>query len=117
MPKINFIALLLILTHMKLATAHAVVTEHSLQIAPIQSGRTSRVKLIFNAGIELGLCKFYLVRAGDRHEPVTFSEGTKPGQVIIELPTLEPGEHALRFKIFAADGHLTEDIIRFVVKP
>ena len=121
MSKINFFALLLIFsfsnTYTKPATAHAVVTKHTLEIAPIQSGKVSQVTLNFNSNIELGLSTFHLVRAGDKHEPVKFSEGIKPGQVTVELPALDSGNYALRFKVFAADGHLTEDIIRFVVKP
>lgn len=119
MLKINFFALLLILssTYTEPATAHAVVTKNSLEIAPIQSGKVSQVTLSFNSRIELGLSKFHLVRTGDKHEPVKFSKGIQPGQVIVELPALDSGKYALRFKIFATDGHLTEDIIRFVVKP
>jgi methionine-rich copper-binding protein CopC len=121
MSKINFFALLLIFSctssYTEPATAHAVVTKNSLEITPIQSGKSSLVTLNFNSNIELGLSKFHLVRAGDKHESVEISEGTKPGQVIVELPALDSGKYALRFKVFAADGHLTEDIIRFVVKP
>jgi len=121
MPKINFFTLLLVLSftsaYTETATAHAVVTKHSLEIAPVQSGKTSQVTLNFNSNIELGLSTFHLVRAGDKHDPIEFSEGAQPGQVIVKLPALGSGKYALRFKIFAADGHLTEDIIRFVVKP
>lgn len=121
MSKINFFTLLLILsftsTYTKTAIAHAVVTKHSLEITPIQSGKASQVTLNFNSNIELRLSKFHLVRAGDKHESVEFSQGIKPGQVIVKLPALDPERYAIRFKIFAADGHLTEDIIRFVVKP
>lgn len=99
------------------AYTHAVVTKHSLNIAPVQSGKTSTIELMFNSNIELGLSKFYLVKADDQHESLTFTAGNKPGQVVIQLPDLEPGKYALRFKIFATDGHLSEDLIRFTVTP
>ena len=39
----------------------------------------------------------------------------KQGQIIVHIPALESGDYALRFKVFAADGHLTEDVIHFSV--
>ncbi len=121
MFKLNLLSLIIIcvitLSHVGQTFAHAVVTKHSLEIAPVHSGNPTSVTLDFNSKIEVGLSKIFLVRAGDVHETVKFSKGNKPGQVVVELPALEPGEYALRFKIFAADGHLTEDIIRFIVKP
>ncbi len=121
MFKRNFLSLIFIsilaLSHIEQSSAHAVVTKHSLEIEPVHSGRPTSVTLDFNSKIEVGLSKIFLVKAGDIHEPVKFSKGGKPGQVVINLPALDPGEYALRFKIFAADGHLTEDIIRFIVIP
>jgi hypothetical protein len=35
--------------------------------------------------------------------------------VLAPLPALTPGEYAIKYKIFAADGHLTESVIRFDV--
>jgi len=121
MFKTNLLSLIFIcvvaVSHTKPLFAHAVVTKHSLEITPVHSGKPTSVTLDFNSKIEVGLSKIFLVRAGDIHEPIKFSNGRKPGQVVVELPALDPGEYALRFKIFAADGHLTEDIIHFIVKP
>ncbi|WP_341325480.1 copper resistance CopC family protein [Methylotuvimicrobium sp. KM2] len=95
--------------------AHAVVTETSLKIDPIQAGKASQVSLTFNSRVELALSHFDLVKKGDIHERLKVDQGQKRGEVIIELPALDPGEHAIRLKVFAADGHLTEDIIHFFV--
>ncbi len=95
--------------------AHAVVTKTSLAITPIQANKATQVKLNFNSNIELDLSQIFLVRKGDIQEQLTANLGDQPGLVHINVPSLEPGKYALRFKIFAADGHLTEDIIRFVV--
>lgn len=95
--------------------AHAVVTKSSLAIAPIQANSATQVELNFNSNIELGLSQFFLVRKGDEQESLTAALGEQPGLVSIDIPALTPGEYALRVKVFAADGHLTEDIIRFVV--
>jgi hypothetical protein len=37
------------------------------------------------------------------------------GQMLIKVPALEEGDYAIKYKVFAADGHLTEDVIRFKV--
>ena len=47
---------------------------------------------------------------------ITATPGTKPGTVMLDLPALEPGEYAIKLKIFAADGHLSEDLLHFFVK-
>ena len=95
--------------------AHAVVTESSLRTHPVQPRTKTSVLLTFNSGIELALSQVFLVSKGDVHQPVTATQGRKPGQIIVELPALDPGEYALRYKVFAADGHLTEDVIHFSV--
>lgn len=96
--------------------AHAVVTKTSLTIAPIQANTATQVKLNFNSTIELGLSQFFLVRKGDQQDQLSAALGDQPGLVSIDIPALSSGEYALRVKVFAADGHLTEDIIRFMVK-
>lgn len=117
--KLTYLLLILslLLSHTHLVHGHAVVTKHSLNISPVQAGKVSHITLDFNSQIELGLSRFYLVKVNDESEAVKFSAGIKPGQVILELPPLDSGEYALSFKIFAADGHISEDIIRFTVKP
>jgi methionine-rich copper-binding protein CopC len=51
------------------------------------------------------------------HTLLTISQGKKQGDVAVDIPPLVPGEYALRYKIFAADGHLTEDLIHFSITP
>ncbi len=97
--------------------AHAVVTDHSLKIAQPQANQAKKVELTFNSKIELGLSQVYLVSKGDVHTLLTISDGGKQGNVAVDMPPLSPGEYALRYKIFAADGHLTEDVIHFSVTP
>ena len=96
--------------------AHAVITDYSLKITPNHANTPDKVELRFNSKIELGLSQVFLVRKGDIHEPLNISNGKKAGQMVIEIPSLIVGDYALRFKVFAADGHLTEDIIHFTVR-
>lgn len=95
--------------------AHAVVIESSLEGQTLEPLKATQILLNFNSAVELALSKIFLVRKGDKHEPVSVKLGSKSGQVIVSIPALKPGNYAIRYKIFAADGHLTEDIIRFSV--
>ncbi len=96
--------------------AHAVVTESSLQTRPVLPHQPTTVVLNFNAGVELALSRVFLVRKGDVHQPAEIAAGNKPGEVLVRLPALTEGEYAIKYKIFAADGHFTENVIRFTVQ-
>lgn len=100
----------------QLAFGHAVVTQNSLKLKPVPVNQASQVELSFNSKVELDLSEVFLVRAGDQMSIITATPGEKPGQVILDLPALTPGEYAIKLKIFAADGHLSEDLLRFFVK-
>lgn len=97
------------------AGAHAIVTGSSLKERPVKPGAPTKVLLSFNSGIEVALSRVFLVSQGDVHAPVPIAAGRKPGQLVVELPALAPGEYALKCRVFAADGHLTEEILRFRV--
>ncbi len=94
------------------ASAHAIVTGSSLKDRPVKAGAPTKVLLDFNSGIEVALSRVFLVSQGDVHAPVPIAAGRKPGQLVIDLPPLKPGEYALNCRVFAADGHLTEEILR-----
>lgn len=115
LKQLFYLFLLSLLMGAELVFAHAVVTEDSLKIDPIHTGKPSQVSLVFNAKVELGLSKFYLVKEGDVHEPLSAKLGSKQGEVLVDIPALAEGEYAISLKVFAADGHLTEDVIRFFV--
>ncbi|MBV5302501.1 MAG: copper resistance protein CopC [Methylococcales bacterium] len=95
--------------------AHAVITDYSLKITPIHADHADKVELRFNSKIELALSQIFLVSKGDKHELLNANNGKKQGQIVIDIPPLNAGDYALRFKVFAADGHLTEDVIHFSV--
>lgn len=97
------------------ASAHAVVTESSLKTQPIEVNHPTEVMLNFNSGVEMRLSKVFLVSKGDVYHPLEIAKGKKPGQMLIKVPALEEGDYAIKYKVFAADGHLTEDVIRFKV--
>lgn len=97
--------------------AHAVVTANTLQDLPVKPGHPTAVALFFNSTIEFSLSKVQLVSGNDVHQIMPIKPGKKRGEMLIELPALEAGNYALKYKVFAADGHLTEDILRFRVAP
>lgn len=112
---VQLILLLLLSFQTALVSGHAVVTDYSLKITPIHAHKQDTVEITFNSQIELGLSQVFLVRKGDKHELLQTENGSKQGQIIIHIPALDSGDYALRFKVFAADGHLTEDVIHFSV--
>jgi methionine-rich copper-binding protein CopC len=81
----------------------------------VKAGRPTTVLLSFNSGIEVRLSRVFIVSLGDVHTPAVIAAGKKPGQLLVEVPALAPGEYALKCRVFAADGHMTEEIIRFHV--
>lgn len=95
--------------------AHAVVTESSLAKEPIKLRTATTVVLTFNSNVELQLSRVFLVSKGDVYHPAKIDKGTRQGEIRIHLPPLEQGDYALKYKVFAADGHLTESVIRFSV--
>lgn len=105
----------LILLPIGQVAAHAVVTHSSLSVDKIAPNKATQVSLTFNSKVELDLSQIFLVSAGDKMQLVSASHSDQPGTVLIDLPPLVPGEYALKLSIFAADGHLSEDIVRFHV--
>ncbi|MEI7465045.1 MAG: copper resistance CopC family protein [Burkholderiales bacterium] len=97
------------------AQAHAVITEDSLARAPVHPGEPTQVRLQFNSGVEVKLSRVTLVSKGDTEQTVPIRAGSKPGQVLVSVPALVAGDYALRCQVFAADGHLTQEIRRFRV--
>ena len=110
-----FFLLFLAYTCSNQAYAHGVVTKSSLNVSPVLPGQESQVELLFNSRVELSLSQVLLVSAGDKKQILNTNPGKEAGQIIINMPALNSGEYALQLKIFAADGHLSEDLIRFVV--
>ncbi|MFZ4502382.1 MAG: copper resistance CopC family protein [Methylovulum sp.] len=111
------LCLLLLLAYQEQLYAHAVVTEHSFAITKIHANHEEQVSLDFNSKIELGLSEIFLISKGDVYTLLPISKGKKQGQILINIPALASGEYAIKLKVFAADGHLTEDVIYFSVIP
>jgi methionine-rich copper-binding protein CopC len=99
------------------AWSHAVVTASSLANNPVKPGHATTVELVFNSKVELSLSKVFLVNDREEFTQVQIAHGKKPGELYVKIPELSVGSYAIKYKVFAADGHLTESTIRFRVEP
>ena len=97
------------------ASAHAVLTKTSVRDRPVKADTATPVTLTFNSGIETGFAQVVLARRRARIARSTARAGDKPSDVVVDLPPLPPGAYALRYKVLAADGHVTESVFRFRV--
>ena len=99
------------------AHAHAIVLKTSLATHPVQRGVAASITLHFNSRIEVKLSRAVLVSKDREERKLTLLAGDAPGDVLVKLPALEPGNYALRYRVLAADGHVTEETLRFSVAP
>jgi len=97
--------------------AHAVLVRTSLEGAPVRPGTPTTVALRFNSALEPALSQVVLVDAHGHRRPLDVLPTGDRAEMQVSLPALEPGSYALRYKVLAADGHVTESVVRFVVKP
>ena len=98
------------------ASAHAVLTKSSVRDQPVKADTASSITLTFNSGIEAGFAQVTL-RGEGPDRTLTAHAGEKPSEVVVDLPPLSPGAYALRYKVLAADGHVTESVFRFRIDP
>lgn len=97
------------------ATAHAIILESSPRHEEALASPT-RLVLRFNSRLERKLCSVQLV--GPRRQTIALlrPEATAGADTLAySLPTLEPGAYQARWKVMAADGHVTEGIVAFTV--
>lgn len=97
-------------------SAHAVVTRSSLGDEPLAAGHPTEVTLRFNSAIETSQSTVNLVGTDGRATPLDLVPGAhEPGTLVVAVPALAAGSYALRYRVLAADGHVTESLLRFRV--
>lgn len=109
------VALLVALGAPARAGAHGLVLESSPRndervVAP------ARLVIRFNSRLEKRLCSVSLV--GPERTPIRLRADTAPtgpDVLVYPLPPLTPGAYQARWKVLAADGHVTEGVLRFTV--
>ena len=95
--------------------AHAVVVSTSLEDTPPQAGQAVTATLRFNAAVEPRFSQVFLRSADGREQVLTVAPGPSPDRLRVEIPPLPAGAYGLRYKVLAADGHFTENGLRFKV--
>jgi methionine-rich copper-binding protein CopC len=110
-------ALLGLLAVASTALGHAVLRSTSLDSGTVVADTPTTVALSFNTAIEPGLSRVLLVDEGRAERVLELLPPDAPGKVVVALPALPPGHYGLRYKVLAADGHVTESVLRFKVTP
>lgn len=95
--------------------AHAVLVKSSLRDRVVAPQTAEIAVARFNVNIETEFTKVLLVNAKGEKRPLDRVPGSPRGEVRAKLPPLAPGVYELRYKVLAADGHFTEEVVRFRV--
>jgi len=97
------------------ASAHAILVRSSLADGPIPPHAATAVTLRFNSRIEVNLSRVVLLDGAHAERPLEVAPGTNAGEMVVQVPALGPGAYGLRYRVMAADGHLTDGTLRFSV--
>lgn len=103
------------------APGHAIVLESSPAHDAVLSLPPDRVVLRFNGRIEHALSRATIEEVGGHPVPLPVSSGASglppgPDRLVFRLRPLPAGTYVARFKVLAADGHITEGALRFTVR-
>lgn len=98
------------------AQAHAIILESS-PAAGTAGPAPKRLVLRFNSRLEKALCSVQLVGPRQRSIALMHLEPDAPPDTLAYPlpPALPPGDYQARWKVMAADGHVTEGAVAFTV--
>ena len=97
------------------ARAHAIILESAPRHEEALP-RPKRLVLRFNSRLEKPLCSVQVV--GPRQKTIVLlrqEADTQADTLAYPLPPLAPGPYQARWKVMAADGHVTEGVVLFTV--
>lgn len=99
------------------AAAHAIVLESVPARDAVLERAPERVILRFNSKIEKRLTRVSISATDGRAVPLpVVADGSQaPDRISLPLAPLRPGAYVIRYKVLAADGHITEGALRFSV--
>jgi copper resistance protein C len=99
-----------------LARAHGIVIDSTPRQQETVAAAPKSLVIRFNSRLEKKLCSVTLVGPKSVAVPLHGQEASdSPDTLIYALPELAPGAYQARWKVLAADGHVTEGVIRFTV--
>ncbi len=98
------------------AHAHAIILE-STPASGSTGPAPKRLVLRFNSRLEKSLCSVQLVGPRQRSIALMHLEPDSPPDTLAYPlpPALPPGDYQARWKVMAADGHVTEGAVPFTV--
>ena len=97
------------------ADAHAIILESAPRHEETLS-TPKRIVLRFNSRLEKPLCSVHLVGPRQKTIALLRQEPDSPADTLAyTLPPLDPGAYQARWKVMAADGHVTEGIVLFTI--
>jgi copper resistance protein C len=99
------------------AAAHAIVLESEPARDAQLAEPPARIYLRFNSKIEKRLTRVSLTASDGRAVPLpVVADGSQaPDRISLPLGLLRPGAYVVRYKVLAADGHITDGALRFSV--
>lgn len=97
------------------AGAHAILVGSEPAHGAILDEPPRRVVFRFNAALERGVTRVYLVDVEERRTPLRTID-TSTDRVVVDLPPLRAGVYTIVYKVLARDGHVTEGVLRFTVR-
>ena len=114
----RLLPLALLLGAPALAAAHAIVLDSSPRHDAVLAEPPARLTLRFNSRIEAALSRVTIESPGAGARPRALHvEGTEGAdRLVVPLEPLAPGVYVVRYRVLAADGHVTEGALRFTVK-
>lgn len=95
--------------------AHAVLTGSVPPRNAILTEPPREIRLQFNARLEGKVTQVTLYRGEMQIAPIEVVPIDKDNWLVVRMPSLDPGVYTLRYKVLAADGHLTEGMVRFTI--
>jgi len=100
------------------ALAHAIVLESSPANDADLAASPGRIVLRFNSRIEAALSRVTIETANGRAMalPAVRDAGPEANRLVVPVGPLTPGTYIVRYRVLAADGHVTEGALRFSVK-
>ncbi|MGH8524897.1 MAG: copper resistance CopC family protein [Gammaproteobacteria bacterium] len=97
--------------------AHAILIDSTVHQDARLTAAPKTIRLRLNSRIEHGLSRFTLERNGRQEGTALQAEPRGPDRILVHLPALAPGTAVLRYRVLAADGHITEGVLRFHLTP
>jgi hypothetical protein len=99
------------------ASAHAIILESEPAAGAKLAEPPARIYLRFNSKLEKRLSHVTLAATDGRPVPLpVVADGSEElDRIVLPLGSLRPGAYVVRYKVLAADGHITEGALRFTV--